>query len=119
MAQYLISVWHDDEYEVDFSGEDMQRIAQQVGELNEQMASAGVMVFGGGMQPASTAAVLRWGGSGVVETTGSYGGTAPQMGGFWIVEVADREAALEWGRLATRACEGPVEVRAFHDGPEG
>lgn len=118
MPQFLMSVWHDDEYEVDFSGADMQRIGQQVGALNEQLDAAGVTVFGGGMHPASTAVVLRATDAGIAERQGPRGGTTPQMGGFWIIDVVDHEAALEWGRLAARACEAPVEIRAFRDGPE-
>ena len=59
MARCLLSVWHDEEYVVDFSGEDMQRIGARVGALNEELAAAGSEVFGGGLQPASGATVLR------------------------------------------------------------
>ena len=117
MSQFLMSVWHDDEYDVDFSGPDMQRIGQQVGALNERMDAEGIMLFGGGMHPASTAVVLQATDAGVAVSPGAYGGTAPQMGGFWIIDVADHEAALSWGRRAALACEAPIEVRAFHDGP--
>jgi len=33
------------------------------------------------------------------------------MGGFWVIEAADLDAALEWSRKATVACGGPVELR--------
>jgi hypothetical protein len=36
------------------------------------------------------------------------------MGGFWMLEVADLEAALAWGRKAATACRASVEVRPFH-----
>jgi hypothetical protein len=36
------------------------------------------------------------------------------MGGFWVLEVADLEAALAWGRKAATACRASVEVRPFH-----
>ncbi|HEX6772141.1 MAG TPA: hypothetical protein VF126_08965 [Acidobacteriaceae bacterium] len=35
------------------------------------------------------------------------------MGGFWILEAADMDEALAWGRKATKACRVPVEVREF------
>lgn len=113
MAQYLLSVWHDEEYDVDVSGEDMQRIGAQVGALNEELASAGAEVFGGGLQPASSATVLRSHNGSVSMTDGPYAETKEQMGGFWVIEAADFDAALEWARKAAVACEGPVELRPF------
>ncbi|MEP1123886.1 MAG: YciI family protein [Ilumatobacter sp.] len=113
MAQYLLSVWHDEEYVVDFSGEDMQRIGAQVGALNDELAAAGAEVFGGGLQPASSATVLRSDGGDVSMTDGPYAETKEQMGGFWVIEADDFDAALEWARKATVACEGPVELRPF------
>lgn len=59
-AQYLISVWHDEDYtDADWSDPDMARIGQQVGAVNEEMERTGVWVFGAGLQPQSTATVLR------------------------------------------------------------
>ena len=113
MAQYLLSVWHDEEYVVDFSGEDMQRIGAQVGALNDELAGAGAEVFGGGLQPASSATVLRSANGAVSMTDGPYAETKEQMGGFWVIEADDFEAALEWARKATVACEAPVELRPF------
>ena len=52
MAQYLMSVWHDDVYEDnDFDDPDTQRLFAQVDAVNKAMESAGVWVFGGGLQP--------------------------------------------------------------------
>jgi hypothetical protein len=111
MAQYLLSVWHDEEYAVDFNTPDMQRIGPQVNALNEEMQRVGAWVFGAGLEPASSATVVRPGGDGVSMTDGPYAETKEQMGGFWIIEAADLDAALEWSRKAAAACEGPVELR--------
>lgn len=113
MAQYLISVWHDDDYEVDFTSDDAQRRVAQVGKFNSDLEAAGAWVFGGGLQPASSATVIRSAGAEVSMTDGPYAESKEQMGGFWIVEAADMDAALEWGRRGAAACEGPVEVRPF------
>ena len=111
MPQYLISVWHDDAYDVDFNSADVQRMVTQVGALNDEMQRAGAWVFGGGLRPASSATVVRAGGGDVSMTDGPYAETKEQMGGFWIIEAADLDAALEWAGKAAAACEGPVEVR--------
>ena len=111
MAQYLISVWHDEDYELDFTTEEAQRRVAQVGQFNTDLETAGAWVFAGGLHPASSATVVRSTGSDVSMTDGPYAESKQQMGGFWIVEAADMDAALEWGRRGAAACEGPVEVR--------
>jgi len=113
MPQYLISVWHDDEYDLDFTTPDAQRIGPKVGAVNDEMTATGTWVFGGGLVPASSATVLRADGSDVSMTDGPYAETKEQMGGFWVIEAADLDEALEWGRKCATACEGPVEVRPF------
>jgi hypothetical protein len=113
MPQYLISVWHDDEYDLDFTTPEAQRIGPKVGAVNDEMTATGTWVFGGGLVPASSATVLRADGSDVSMTDGPYAETKEQMGGFWVIDAADLDEALEWGRKCATACEGPVEVRPF------
>ena len=111
MPQYLISVCHDDNYELDFSTPDAQRRVAQVGAFNDELQKAGAWVFAAGLPPASSATVVRSSGGVVSMTDGPYAETKEQMGGFWMIEVADLDAALEWAGKASAACEGPVEVR--------
>lgn len=111
MAQYLLSVWHDEEYDLDFDTPEMQRVGPQVNALNEEMERAGAWVFGAGLQPASSATVLRAGGDSVLMTDGPYAESKEQMGGFWVIEAPNLDAALDWGRKAAAACERPVELR--------
>ena len=108
MAQYMISVWHDGEYEVDFSSEENQRLATQVGTFNEQLMADGQWVSGCGLMPASTAVVVHPDAS---LTDGPYSPADQQMGGFWIVEAADDDAARGLAGRAAAACEGAVELR--------
>lgn len=76
------------------------------------LEAAGAWVLAGGLQPASSATGTSPAADGKVSMTdGPYADARAQMGGFWIIDVADHAAVLEWGRRAARACEGPVEVR--------
>jgi hypothetical protein len=111
MPRYLISVWHDDTYEVDLSTPDAQRIGAQVGAFNEELRAAGAWVFAAGLHPVSSATVVRSSGGEVSMTDGPYAETKEQMGGFWMIEASDLDAALNWAGKAAAACEGPVEVR--------
>ncbi len=116
MPQYLLSVWHDEPYdELDFSSPEMQRIGAQVGEFNTSLEQTGAWVFGAGLRPASSATVVRNIGGDVSMTDGPYAETKEQMGGFWIVEAADLDAALDLAARASAACERPIEVCPTED----
>ncbi|HEU5084880.1 MAG TPA: YciI family protein [Acidimicrobiales bacterium] len=116
MAQYLLSVWHDEDYDVEDPGDDFPRLAAQVGAFNEELEAAGAWVFAGGLQPATSATVVRSNAGDVSMTDGPYAESKEIMGGFWVIEASDLDAALEWARKGAAACEGPVEVRPFQGG---
>ena len=117
MAHYLLSVWHDGEGDFDASSPDSRRVDTQVDAFNDELEHTDAWVFGGaGLKPASSATVVRPAGGGVSMTDGPYAETKEQMGGFWVIEAPDLDAALDWARKAAAACEGPVELRPMHDG---
>jgi hypothetical protein len=115
MTQYLLSVWHDDDYDVDvdFDSPDMQRIHGKVMALNDELNAAGAWVFGGGLLPAKNAGVARYADGEVLITDGPYAESKEQIGGFWVIEAADEATARQWALKASDACEGPVELRPF------
>jgi len=47
-------------------------------------------------------------------TDGPYAETKEQMGGIYVIEAPDLDAALDWAAQAARACERPIELRPFH-----
>ena len=114
MPQYLLSVWHDEPYgDIDFTSPDMQRrSAPRSSAFNAALEEAGAWVFGTGLRPASSATVVRATGGDVSMTDGPYAETKEQMGGFWIIEAADLDAALDWARQGggrlRRAGRGPT-----------
>ena len=113
MTQYLLSVYGDEAANAATAPEDMERMYAQVGAFNTEVQEAGAWVFAGGLHPSSTATVVRATGGEVVTTDGPYVETKEVLGGFWIIEAPDLDAALEWARKGSAACEGPVEVRPF------
>ena len=89
-------------------------MVRDIDALNEDMEATGVRIFAGGLQPASKAKSLRAQRNGaVLITDGPYAETKEHVGGFWLLEAADLDEALAWGRKAAVACRAPVEVRAF------
>jgi hypothetical protein len=117
MTQYLLAVYGDESEMAGISAEEMQRLYQQVEVFNAEVKQAGAWVFAGGLQPASTATVVRDTADKAVTTEGPYIETREQLGGFWIIEAPDLDGALEWAAKGSAACQGPVEVRAFQDEP--
>ena len=50
-----------------------------------------------------------------ITTDGPFAESKEQLGGFWVIQCADLDAALEWAGKASVACKSPVEVRPFQD----
>ena len=112
MPQYLVAIHHPENYDPSLEGEAMSR---DIDVLNEEMEAAGVRIFAGGLHPASSARSLRaQPGREVLITDGPYLETKEYVGGFWVLEAADLDEALAWGRKAVVACRAPVEVRPFY-----
>ena len=83
--------------------------------LNDEMKAAGVRIFVGGLHPAGSAKSLRAQPDGeVLVFDGPYLKTEEHVGGLWVLEAADLDEALAWGRKAAVACRAPVEVRPFN-----
>jgi len=113
MTQYLVAIHHPDDY--DPSVTEDEAMSRDIDTLNEEMKAAGVRVFVGGLQPASRATSLRPQPDGeVLMTAGPYLESREHVGGFWVLDAADLDEALAWGRKAAVACRAPVEVRPFH-----
>ena len=117
MTQYLLSV-HMTEGEEPPSPEVMEQAYKDVDALNQEMQATGVWVFAGGLHPPSTATVVRAQGGEVITTDGPFAEAKEHLGGFWVIEAPDLDAALAWAGKATKACRAPVEVRPFQDEPE-
>ena len=112
MTQYLVTIHHPEGYNPSAEDEAMSR---DIDALNDEITAAGVRVFVGGLPPASSATSLRAQPNGeVLVTDGPYLETKEYVGGLWVLEAADLDEALTWGRKAAVACRAPVEVRPFH-----
>ena len=112
MTQYLVAIYHPDDYDPSKEDETMSR---DIDTLNEEMVAAGARVFVGGLAPARTAKSVRRKPAGKLFTTdGPYLETREHLGGFWVLECASPEEALAWAERAATACRAPVQVRPFN-----
>jgi hypothetical protein len=100
MKQYLLSVYHSDGP----PPADFDQIRKDVGAVNEELQAAGAWVFAGGLYPSSTATVVRFDGTDVLTTDGPFIESKEHVGGIWVIQAPDLDAALDWSRKAARAC---------------
>jgi len=115
MAQYLVAIHRPDNYDPSVESGAM---TEEIHALNREMIAAGVRTFVGGLSPARNAKSVRAQPDGkVLITDGPYIEAKEHIGGFWVLEAADMDEALAWGRKAAVACRAPVEVRALFQKP--
>jgi hypothetical protein len=117
MKQYMLAV-HSVEGAPTPSDAEMQTMFAQVSKVNDELRAAGVWVFAGGLLPADSATVVRAENGTTTTTDGPFAETKEQLGGFWVLRLADLDEALAWAEKCSAACMGPVEVRPFADEPE-
>jgi hypothetical protein len=98
--------------------DEMAQAYKDVDAFNAELKEQGVWVFAGGLHPADTATVVRVEDGNVLTTDGPFAETKEQLGGFWILETPDLDAALALAAKASAACRAPVEVRPFQEEPE-
>ena len=121
MTQYMLSVHHHglDDPAFHLSEDEMQATFKAVDAVNNEMMATGAWVFGGGLQLPDSATMVRAHEGDTLITDGPFTETKEFLGGFWVIEAPDLDAALAWAEKASAACRGAVEVRPFQEEPEG
>ncbi|WP_040810211.1 YciI family protein [Nocardia concava] len=112
MTQYLLSIYQPDDTA---PPDNLDQIMSDLAELNTEMREAGAWVFAAGLHAPDTATVLRRQGSEVLITDGPYAETKEHIGGFTVLEAADLDEALDWGRRMAAVIGLPIEVRPIQD----
>jgi hypothetical protein len=112
MAEYLLSVHHD--YDTEFpSLEETQPVSEAVDRFNQKVRDAGAWVFAGGLTPVQQATTVDNTGDTPIVSDGPYAESKEYLGGFWVIQAADLDEALQWAKEGSAACRGKVEVRPF------
>jgi hypothetical protein len=114
MANYLLSVVYPTG-RTQPPPDDLAVIGKNVGAVHDEMAHAGVWVFGGGLAPASSATVVESRGDEQLITDGPFAEGKEHLGGLSVIDVPDLDAALAWAGKLSRATTVPIEVRPFLD----
>ena len=114
MPQYLLSVCHDGTENFDaMTPEEMQPMFDAVDKFNDEVREAGKWVFAGGLAPIESSTTVDNTKGQRLVTDGPFSESKEYLGGFWIIESADLDEALEWAQRGSQACGARVEVRPF------
>jgi hypothetical protein len=117
MKQYLLSIYQPDGDPP--PADVLAEITRDVRAVDEELRSAGAWVFSGGLHAPSTATVVHPRRDGIPMTDGPYVEGKEHIGGLTIIQAANIDEALEWGRKLARATTLPIEVRPFEGELEG
>jgi hypothetical protein len=85
-----------------------EEVLTQMGQFNEELVKAGILLAMEGLHPSAKGVRVKFPGGTVID--GPFAETKELIGGFWIIEVKDKEEALAWARRIPFE-EGEVEIR--------
>jgi hypothetical protein len=112
MPEYMLSVHHVENEPTPTAGES-QHALEEVDAFNARLREAGAWVFAGGLMPRDVATTVDNTQGKQIVVDGPFAETKEWLGGFWVIDVTDLDAALRWAQEGSRACARKVEVRPF------
>jgi hypothetical protein len=111
MAKYMLIMRGTDETMAAMMETPFEEMLELMGRFNEELIKAGVLVAAEGLEDPSQSVVVDFSGETPVVTDGPYGETKELFGGFYIVDVATKEEAVEWARRIPGMSGAKCEVR--------
>lgn len=109
--KYMLIMRATDETYAAFQNIDFDEIVGAMGKFNDEMVQAGVLLAAEGLDP-DPGVVVDYASETPVVTDGPYGETKELFGGYWVLDVASREEAVEWAKRAPMAGPGAkAEIR--------
>lgn len=93
----------------------------EMGDFNEELVKAGVMLMGEGLHPSSEGARVRFSGDGPTVTDGPFPETKDLVAGFWLWKCASLQEAVDWAKRCPNPMpgeEGVLEIRQIYEAEE-
>lgn len=109
--QYMLMIYVDETRFESASQGDRYKMDAAYASYMEAMRNAGVLVSGNRLKPVSTASTVRTIDGKVQVLDGPYVETKEQLGGYFLIEAPDLDAALSWAARCPGAAMGTLEVR--------
>ena len=98
-----------------FDDMDFDAVITAMGKFNEEMITAGVLLAGDGLSDAAEGSVVEFTGEAPIVTDGPYGEAHELFNGFWTIQAATKEEAVEWAKRAPLTPGNKIEVRRVTD----
>jgi hypothetical protein len=97
-----------------------EELLTEMGQFNEELAKAGIMLDAAGLQPSSAGARVKFSGDRRTVIDGPFTETKELIAGYWIWQVKSLEEAIEWARRIPNPTgeEGEVEIRQVFEAPD-
>ena len=109
--QYLLLIYGNEAAMASASEDDRGQMIAAYGAYTEAMMKAGVMVGANRLRPSSAATTVRSPNGKTQVLDGPYAETKEQLGGYYLIEAADLDAALSWAERCPGAAVGSIEIR--------
>jgi hypothetical protein len=109
--KFMLLLWGDEGQWADMSEEEAAAEMARWEDYTNQLVAAGAMVSGEGLQASATSKTLRVENGERVVTDGPFAETKEQLGGFYVIECASVDEALEWAAKLPSAEKGSTEIR--------
>ena len=87
-----------------------EKLLTEMGKYNEELAKAGVLLAGEGLQPSSKGARVRFSGDKRTVIDGPFSETKELIAGFWLFQVKSKEEAIEWVKRCPNPLKGESEI---------
>jgi hypothetical protein len=111
MPKYAALLYRDETAQPAPNSADMQKLYQAWGAFNKEVAEAGVMTSGTGLQPTPAATTVRVRDGKALTTDGPFAETKEQLAGVLIFDCKDLDEAIQWATRIPDATTGSVELR--------
>jgi hypothetical protein len=109
--KYMLMIYADESTFKDVSPSQAGEMMAAYGAYTEAMRKAGVLDGSDRLQPVSTATTVRLVKGKSEVLNGPYAETREQLGGYYLIDVPDLDAALSWAARCPGAAHGTIEVR--------
>jgi hypothetical protein len=109
--QYMILIYGDEKLYANRSQEEMGKIYGEYMAYNQELAAAKVLLGGASLQRIATATTLRTQTGKVTTTDGPFAETKEQLGGYYLIDVPNLDAALKFAAKCPGIKGGSIEVR--------
>lgn len=87
-----------------------EELLAEMGQYNEEMVKAGVLLAGEGLQPSSKGARVKFSGADRTVVDGPFTETKELIAGYWLIQVKSREEAIEWVKRCPNPLDGEAEI---------